>query len=96
MGENNEGLLSGFPIDGSPVPAELKGFAERYQQAEFKNIVREINDARRVIMRRIIETNETFTRENLPEVRRIFAALNRDTALSGERIQDEDGSWIIK
>jgi len=47
-------------------------------------------------MLRVIETNENFTKEDLPKVHSIFGKLNRGNALPGERIQEEDGTWIVK
>ena len=42
------------------------------------------------------EINENFSRDDLPEISQVFGKINRDNALPGERIQEEDGTWIIK
>ena len=96
VGENNQGLLSIFPMDKADVPEELKDFAARYQEEEFSRVVKEVNDAREKVMRRVVETNENFTKEDLPEIHKVFGRLNGENALPGEKIQKEDGSWIVK
>lgn len=96
VGENNEGLLTPFAMRKEDVPEDLKEFAARYREDEFKTVVEEINQARRVVMRRVIAMNENFTEDDLPQVQRIFGKLNAENALPGERIQEEDGSWTVK
>jgi hypothetical protein len=58
--------------------------------------VAQCNEARKVVMRRVIETNENLTEAQLPEVRRIFGSLNAENALPGEKIQGPSGSWQVK
>ena len=86
LGENNAGgvtLLAEENVD----PGQL----------EFvRNVVREENADRDVVMRRMIMTNEHLAESDLPEVRRVFAALNRDMARPGDMIQSENGDWIVK
>ena len=96
VGENTEGLLTGFPMEKENIPSDLKEFADRYEQEEFDHVLSEINASREQIMLRIIETNENFIKEDLPKVRSIFGKLNREKALPWERIQAEDGMWIVK
>ncbi|RMH08108.1 MAG: DUF1318 domain-containing protein [Nitrospirae bacterium] len=86
LGENNEGGLT--VLDWKKVPDAERAFVE--------NLVAEENADRAVIMRRVIETNETFTLQDLPRVRKLFAALNRDNARKGEFVQLESGEWIVK
>ncbi len=86
IGENNEGgitLLAPEQVD----PAN---------RAFVDNLIKEENEDRLAIMSRIIDTNETLTAKDLPRVHKMFAALNRDKALKGERIQLENGNWISK
>ena len=47
-------------------------------------------------MNRVIETNETLQPKDLLRVKKMFASLNRDKALKGERLQLDDGTWIQK
>jgi len=96
VGENNQGLLTTFPLDKTKVPEDLKDFADRYQEAEFKKVIQEVNAAREVIMKRVVEINENFDKTDLPRIRRIFGKLNGENALPGEKIQTEEGSWIVK
>jgi uncharacterized protein YdbL (DUF1318 family) len=96
VGENNEGLLTVFDMQKESITEDLKAFAGRYDEAEFKAVVAEINQAREVVMRRVIQMNDNFTEEDLPEVRRVFGRLNAQNALPGEKIQTEDGSWTVK
>jgi len=95
-GEDKEGLLAAFPMETAAVPDDLKEFAGRYREPEFKSVIQQTNDAREVVMRRVVETNPNLTEGDLPEVRRVFGKLNRENALPGEKIQNEDGSWTVK
>ncbi len=63
---------------------------------EFDSVLSLVNQSREVIMRRVIDLNETLTDADMPEVTRIFGKLNVENALPGERVQTEDGSWIMK
>jgi len=96
VGENNRGLLTGFPINRDKAPEDLKDFAGRYPEAEFRSVLDAVNQAREVVMLRVIETNETFTEKDLPTVQKIFGKINRDNAIPGEKIQAESGKWIVK
>ncbi|MBF0382042.1 MAG: DUF1318 domain-containing protein [Magnetococcales bacterium] len=86
IGENNQGgvtLLKPNKVNKS-------------QRAFIKNLVAEENADREVIMLRIIQTDENLAKKDLPHVRSIFSAMNRDKALAGVAIQKEDGSWQTK
>ena len=96
VGENNEGLLTVFPMEKEHVSEDLSEFAERYKEAEFISVVDAVNNARDLIMRRVIEINETFGPNDLPEIRQVFGKLNIENALPGEKIQAEDGEWVEK
>ena len=86
LGENNQG--------GITLLAEEKVNPD---QLEFvRNLVQEENTDRDVVMRRMIATNEELSESDLPQVRKIFAALNRDTARPGSLIQRESGEWMKK
>jgi uncharacterized protein YdbL (DUF1318 family) len=93
VGENNLGLLTTFPMNKENAPDDLQAFAARYPQDEFLSVVKQVNRAREVVMMRVIETNADFTEKDLPRIKRVFAKLNREKALPGEKIQKEDGSW---
>ena len=86
IGENNEGGVT--LLEPEKVESSDRAFVE--------NLVKEENEDRLVIMGRIIETNETLSPTDLPRVHKMFAALNRDKALKGERIQLDNGKWIQK
>jgi uncharacterized protein YdbL (DUF1318 family) len=96
VGENNQGLLTAFPMDKEKAPAALKDFAARYPEKEFNSVLEQVNQARAVVMLRVVETNETFTEKDLPTIHKVFGRINRDNALPGEKIQAETGEWIIK
>jgi uncharacterized protein YdbL (DUF1318 family) len=96
VGENKEGRLTVFPMTKEKMPEELKEFAERYQEGEFKSVVEKINAAREVVMQRVIALNETFTEADLPAVRSVFAKMNAENARPGEKYQTEDGTWKVK
>lgn len=93
VGENNQGLLTGFEMQKEDLPAELEEFASRYDRDEFDTVLQEVNNARETIMKQIIHSNEHFSEDDLPRIRSVFAKLNREKALPGEKIQTEDGTW---
>lgn len=87
-GENREGLLTYFP--DQTLQSDTR-------QAEFvQEVIEEENRDRLTLMHRIIATSEQFTERDLPQVQKIFAALNRDNAKAGERMQLDDGLWERK
>jgi uncharacterized protein YdbL (DUF1318 family) len=96
VGENNVGLLTTFTITREKAPEDLQAFAARYPQDELVSVVKQVNQAREVVMMRVVETNAAFTEKDLPEIKRVFAKLNREKALPGEKIQKEDGSWVTR
>ncbi|MBW1786597.1 MAG: DUF1318 domain-containing protein [Deltaproteobacteria bacterium] len=96
VGEGNEGLLKAFPMETTATPEDLTDFVERYPEPEFKAVVGQVNEARETIMRRVVETDPGLSKDDLPQVRRVFGKLNRENALSGEKIQNEDGLWTEK
>jgi len=96
VGENNEGLLTTFPMDKTSVAEGLKAFANRYKDDEFNTVVKEVNTAREAVMLRIVGTNENFSLEDLPKIRSVFSKLNKENSLSGEKVQTEEGSWVVK
>lgn len=59
-------------------------------------LVAEENKDREDIWKRIIDANENLSAKDLPEVRRTYAKLQRDTAKSGQWVQDEGGNWVKK
>lgn len=86
IGENNEGGVT--LLEPEKVQPDDRAFVE--------NLIKEENEDRLEIMSRIVETNETLTPSELPRVHKMFAALNRDKALKGERIQLDNGTWTQK
>lgn len=97
VGENQDGLLTPFAMT---IPAgltpELVVFTQRYTEKEFKAVVDELNQAREVIMNRVIATNDNFTPSDLPAIRKVFADINRQNALPGEKFQQSNGAWAVK
>lgn len=94
VGENQEGLLTTFTRDTPRVSnAELKSFAANYSEAEFQQVVKEVNQARETLMMRVVQTNENFTSKDLPAIRKVFAKMNRLNSAPGSKIQEADGQW---
>ncbi len=96
VGENNTGLLTTFSTQKDHVPEDLKAFAERYTNAEFNSVVKQINNARKTVMHRVVEMNENLTDTDMIKIQKIFAKINIENALPGEKIQAEDGKWMRK
>jgi len=96
VGEDNQGLLKALGMARDKAPDELKDFATRYGQKEFDSVLREVNAAREVVMRRAVETNANLTPADMPKVRAVFAKLAADTSRPGDRLQTPDGGWTVK
>ena len=96
VGENNLGVLTMFPMNREKAPDDLQAFAARYPPDEFVSVVKQVNRAREVVMMRVVETNADFTEKDLPQIKRVFAKLNRENAFPGEKLQKEDGSWATR
>jgi len=94
VGENQEGLLTPFARETPKgASAELKSFAVKYSEAEFQQVVKDVNRSRDVLMMRVVQTNENFTSKDLPAIRKVFARLNRQNSAPGSRVQEPDGRW---
>ncbi len=94
IGENNEGLLTTFTREPPKVSSEeLKSFAAAYSEAEFQQVVKEVNQSREVLMMRVVQTNENFTIKDMPAIRIVFARINSQNSLPGTKVQAADGRW---
>jgi len=86
LGENNDGGIT--VVSPDKIPPDQHGFVS--------NLVEEENADREILMQRILTTNEKLTRQDMPKIRRTFAALNRDRARPGDFMQLEEGHRIRK
>ena len=95
IGENLEGLLTAF-VRETPKDAtgELKALAANYSEAEFQQVVKDVNQSREVLMMRVVQTNENFTVKDLPAIRVVFARMNRQNSAPGSKVQGADGRWL--
>ena len=87
-GEKNDGFLSFFETEKTQKDIQFKTFSQ--------TIIDEENEDRGTILNRVIATNIRFSPKDLPKVKKVYANLNRDNALTGEKIQLEDGTWTVK
>jgi hypothetical protein len=95
VGENRDGLITPFTRAIPPnLPTDLKAFSTLYSDAEFNQVVSEINGARELLFLRVVQTNENFTVKDIPAIRKIFADLNRQNSAPGTRVQGDDGRWV--
>ena len=95
VGENQEGLLTPFARETpKAVSKELQAFAANYSEAEFQQVVKEVNQARETLMMRVVQTNKNFTVKDLPAIRKVFAKINRQNSAPGSKVQEPDGRWI--
>lgn len=92
IGEDLSGHLHPFERT-LPVTAKGEGSFTAYSAAEFQQILSDVNAARDQLMLRVIQTNENFTREDLPKVRQVFARINQQGSPPGTKIQRDDGTW---
>ncbi len=96
IGENQEGLLTPFTRETPKVTSvELKSFAANYSEAEFQQVVKEVNQSRDVLMMRVVQTNENFTSKDIPAIRKVFAKINRQNSAPGTKVQEAGGAWIL-
>jgi len=93
VGEDRNGLLAPFPRTLPPAGSSDQVFAETYSEGEFLQVLDEVNKAREVLMLRVIQTNENFTAQDLPEIRRVFAKINQQNSPPGSKVQGVDGTW---
>lgn len=97
VGENREGLITAFPREvPKSLPPDLRNFVTLYSDAEFRQVVDEVNRSREILMQRVVQTNENFTDKDLPVIRKVFAGINRQNSAAGTRVQAEDGAWGIR
>lgn len=87
IGEGKEGYLT-------VLPTAPKVDAKR--TALLDNVLKQENDARRWLVERIVETNETLSPADRPKVEKVFAQMNRDAAKDGDWVQADDGTWSKK
>jgi hypothetical protein len=93
IGEGRDGLLTPFPRTSPKGGSGDQAFAANYSDGEFLQVLDEVNKAREVLMLRVIQTNENFTAQDLPEIRRVFARINQQNSPPGSKVQKDDGSW---
>ncbi|MBJ6749156.1 DUF1318 domain-containing protein [Geomonas sp. Red421] len=97
VGENLEGTLTSFSREvPEKAPADLKTFAGRFGEGEFRQVVNEVNRSREILMLRVVQTNENFTAKDLPAIRRVFARVNRQNSAPGTKVQEDDGKWVTR
>lgn len=96
VGENREGLITVLGMEKNTIPDELKDFAEGIKEQELLSIVSHTNKARETIMQRVIDMNETLSDDDMPKIRRVFADMNGEKALPGDKVEVGDGSWTVK
>ena len=96
VGENFRGLITAFPMKKDNIPDNLLAFASRYGQDEFNSVVKQINQSREIIMRRVIEMNENLGGNDMDNIMKIFVKINIENSLPGEKIQNNNGKWDIK
>ena len=93
VGEDRAGLLAPFPRSRPQAGSSDQAFAETYSEGEFLQVLDEVNQAREILMLRVIQTNENFTVQDLPEIRRVFARINQQNSPPGSKVQGDDGIW---
>lgn len=87
VGEGNDGYLAVLP--SAPT-------LEGKRAALVENVLAQENAARRALVDRIVETNETLSASDRGKVEKVFAQMNRDAAKDGEWVQADDGTWAKK
>lgn len=85
LGEDKSGKLAVRKAPSDPQERELT-----------ETLVQAVNEARGVIIDRILETNEHLSENDRARVESTFASIQRDAAKAGEWVQDDDGKWRRK
>ncbi|MBN1899163.1 MAG: DUF1318 domain-containing protein [Spirochaetes bacterium] len=88
IGENNKGFLS--YLEHSSIEKNDK------EKKRLLQIIAEENDARLILMLEVINKNENLSMDDLDDVQKTFAGMNREGLKKGESYQTEDGDWIKK
>lgn len=97
VGESLDGTLTSFPREiPEKAPADLKAFAGRFGEGEFRQVLAEVNRSREILMLRVVRTNENFTDKDLPAIRKVFARVNRQNSAPGTKVQEDDGKWATR
>lgn len=96
LGESNRGFLEILPHKAEDVPLPYIAFSKTYKDEEFKTMVENVNESRKIIMQRVIDMNENLSEKDMPEIQKVFGNLNSENAVSGETIQNQNGKWIVK
>lgn len=92
VGERSDGLLTVFEAEMAGLEA-----ADPRRLRLVRELVEEENEDRRVIMRRIVDTNpELKGEQGLRAVGQILAARYRQEAEAGTRVQLPDGTWTTR
>ncbi|MCK5145567.1 DUF1318 domain-containing protein [bacterium] len=87
IGENNNGLLESRPA---------KENASQDVRALADSVIEEQNNARSVIVQRMIEVNPALQNTEKDEIMSEFARMNQTNSAKGTWIQMSNGTWIIK
>ncbi len=95
-GENLEGKITKFEIKKDQVPVQYSDFSDKYSTDQFNEVVFQVNNSRETIIIHTCSLNETISKDQIADVRKIFGKLNIRNAEKGEKIQIEDGSWSLK
>jgi uncharacterized protein YdbL (DUF1318 family) len=84
VGETRSGFLEILSLPG-----------EVEQAKRVKYLVEEENHSRKVILQRVIGLNRELSDKDLPLLQLIFYRLNVQTARFGDKVQRENGAWMV-
>ena len=87
LGESNDGKLVARPCDASGET----NVAERIER-----LVAAENQARQVLVEFVVTTSPDLTKDDLVQLARAYARMNREQAESGHWIQTDMGKWVKK
>ena len=87
-GENKQGYLAVLDCGRAKKDKKYAQFVA--------SIAKEENEDRKIILERVVETSENLSSKDLPKLERVYAQMNRDAAKAGDKIETEDGKWVVK
>lgn len=91
LGEKNDGLVGVLPDNVGKVK---EASSDNLKLAGV--ILKEENRDREVVWKRVIFSNESLSDKDLPAVKKAFVRLQRESARTGQWLQDEQEKWYQK
>jgi uncharacterized protein YdbL (DUF1318 family) len=94
VGENNQGQLILMSEDEVQTRPGNKDLEDTEKKDLVNDIVQEENQCRQVVMRRVVELNESLKKAVSKDVLAVFAKMYQDNSPKGTWVQTSVGNWV--